>query len=324
MGQELELAVETVDAELVGDVTGRMRTVSIHHHTTFSYLDAIGTPAQHAERAAEYGMSALAITDHGNVSGWVQHEKGCKKAGIKPLFGLEAYTATGEQEPRKFHQTILAMDQEGLVNLNQIVTKSWENFYKWPTVTGAMLASHHRGLIVTSGCADSLLSCSLLGGKSIPESEASWERAIDLAGRMKSLLGDRYYLECQVFPELGRALELNAAWEQLGRELDIPLVATFDVHTLVEGQHEVRATIHAAGRGNNTIAQQMSGWEYQVPDYVPRSDAEVFERLCRAGLSPEAAREALDNTAVIADRCDVTLPKAPRFRYPATAEEMKW
>lgn len=301
-----------------------MKFVSLHHHTTFSYLDAIGTPLEHAQQAADYGMTALAITDHGNNSGWVQHEKGCKKAGIKALFGLEAYTATGEQEPRKFHQTMLAMDVDGLRNLNRIVTLSWENFYKWPTVTGKMLARHHEGLIITSGCADSLLSCSLLGGKSIDPKDASWERALDLAGRMKDLLGDRYYLECQIFPELPRALELNAAWEEMGKQLGIPLVATCDVHTLREGQHEVRATIHAAGRGANTIAQQMSGWEYEVPDYVPRADAEVYERLCRAGLSASAAAEACRNTSTIAERCNVVLPKAPAFEYPATREEMKW
>jgi DNA polymerase-3 subunit alpha len=301
-----------------------LKTVSLHHHTTFSYLDAIGTPEEHASIAASYGMTALAITDHGNVSGHVQHEKACKKAGIKPLFGLEAYTATGEQEPRKFHQTILAMDREGLANLYRLTTESWKNFYKWATVTGSMVAKYHEGLIFTSGCADSLLSCSLLGGKSIPEAEASWERALDVAGRMKALLGDRYYLECQVFPELGRTRELNPAFEEISRQLDIPLVATFDVHTLVEGQSKIRATIHAAGRGANTIAQQMSGWEYDVPDYVPRSDVEVFERLRQTGLSLEATKEALRNTGRIAERCNVTLPRAPRFQYPATAEEMKW
>jgi DNA polymerase-3 subunit alpha len=301
-----------------------MKFVSIHHHNTFSFQDAIGTPEEHAEVAASYGMTALAITDHGNVSGHVQHEKACLKKGIKPLFGLEAYTATGEQEPRKFHQTILAMNQEGLANLYRLVTRSWENFYKWPTVTGRMLAENQEGLIVTSGCADSLLSCSLLGGKSIPVSDASWERALDVAGRFKDLLGDRYYLETQIFPELPRALELNSAWESMSSVLGIPLVATCDVHTLRPGMHEVRATIHAAGRGGNTIAQQMEGWEYEVPDYIPRSDAEVYERLCRAGLSAPAAAAACRNTVAIAERCNVTLPKAPRFRYPATREEMKW
>jgi DNA polymerase III subunit alpha len=303
-------------------VPGQVKFVSIHHHNTFSYLDALGTPAEHAEIAAEYGMTALAITDHGNVSGHVQHEKACNRNGIKPLFGVEAYTATGTQEARKFHQTILAMNQIGLSNLYGMVTQSWKDFYKWPTVTGQNLAKHQEGLIVTSGCADSLLSCSLLGGKSIPEADASWQRALDVAGKFKDLLGDRYYLECQIFPELPRALELNSAWEQLGTQLGIPLVATCDVHTPRPGMHEVRATIHAAGRGANTIAQQMEGWEYEVPDYIPRSDAEVYERLCRAGLSPLAAAEACRNTAAIAARCEVVLPKADRFRYPATREEM--
>lgn len=301
-----------------------MKFVSLHHHNTFSFQDAIGTPAEHAEIAASYGMTALAITDHGNVSGHVQHEKACLKYGIKPIFGLEAYTALGPKESRKFHQTILAMDQTGLANLYAMVSESWKEYHRWPTVYGTNLVKNHEGLIVTSGCADSLLSCSLLGGKSIQAADASWERALDLAGRMKALLGDRYYLECQVFPELPRALELNAAWERLGKALGIPLVATCDVHTLREGQHEIRATIHAAGRGGNTIAKQMEGWEYEVPDYIPRSDSEVFERLCRAGLTSGAAVEACRNTALIANRCNVKLPKAKPFRYFATEEEMKW
>jgi DNA polymerase-3 subunit alpha len=138
------------------------------------------------------------------------------------------------------------------------------------------------------------------------------------------MLGDRYYLECQIFPELPRSHQINKAWERLGGELGIPLVGTADVHTLRPGQHEVRATLHAAGRGANTIAQQMSGWEYEVPDYVPQSDLTVYERLLQTGLSKRATQEALRNTAEIAGRCDVTLPKAQQFRYPATKEEMKW
>jgi DNA polymerase III subunit alpha len=301
-----------------------VKYVSLHRHTTFSFLDALGTPEEYAGIAAGYEMQALAITDHGNISGHVQHEKACLKYGLKPLFGLEAYTALGEKESLKFHQTILAMNQDGLSNLYRMVTESWENYHRWPTVLGANLARNHQGLIVTSGCADSLLSCSLLGGKSIAEEDASWERALDVASRFKDLLGDRYYLECQIFPELPRALELNAAWEKLGALLDIPLVATDDSHMPLPGQGELRATIHAAGRGANSIREQMDSWGYDVPSHLPISDAEVFERLCRAGLSVGAAQEALRNTGRIAERCNVTLPKAPEFRYPATCEEMKW
>jgi Zierdtviridae DNA polymerase len=302
-----------------------MKFVSLHAHNTFSYADGHGTPAQHAEVTAEYGGRALAITDHGNTSGHVQHELACNKLGIKPLYGLEAYTAPDKSSQRKFHLTILAMNQEGLANLYRLVTASWENYYRWPTVDGPMLAKYQSGLIVLSGCSDSLLSCSLLGGKSIPEAEASWDRAVQQARKFKELLGDRYYLECQIFPELPRALLINSAWERLGSELDIPLVATADVHTLRPGQGEIRALLHAQGRGNNTIAQQMSDWEYAVFDHVPRSDKEVYERLLRAGLSKPATQRALQNTAEIAGRCEhVILPKAGRFRYPATAEELKW
>lgn len=302
-----------------------MKGVSLHHHSTFSYMDGFGTPAEHVELAAEYGMNAIALTEHGNVSSHVGLEKAAIKAGIKPIFGLEAYTAFDSKSDRKCHLTLLAMDQIGYANLMELTSRSWaEGFHRWPTVLGPMLAEHHEGLIVLSGCSDSLLSCSLLGGKMIPEEEASTARAYGMAERFKELLGDRYYLECQIFPELERSCELNATWELMSGDLDIPLVATFDVHTLRPGDHELRALLHAAGRGNNTIAQQLSSWEYEVPDYIPRSDREMWERATESGLSDRAAREALQATAVIADRCNVTLPKAERFRWDGTEEDLKW
>lgn len=301
-----------------------VKFVSLHHHTTFSYQDGFGTPAQHAAQAAQYEMTALAVTEHGNSSSHPQHEKACEAAGIKPIFGLEAYTALDPKSDRKFHLTILAMNQVGYENLNRLITESWESFHRWPTVMGTNLARHQEGLIVLSGCSDSLLACSLLGGKAIEEADASWERARDTAARFRMLLGDRYYLECQIFPELPRAHQINQAWEKLGAELKIPLVGTADVHTLVPGQHEIRALLHAAGRGRNTIAQQMSGWEYEVPDYIPLSDVSVYERLLKTGMSKKATQQALANTAEIASRCNVVLPKAEQFRYPATEEEMKW
>lgn len=302
-----------------------MKYVSLHHHSTYSYMDGFGTPAQHVERAAELGMSHLALTDHGNVSGHVGLEKTAVKSGVIPIFGLEAYTELEPRSSRKFHLTLLAMNQDGYANLNRIVTESWQEFFRWPTVSGETLARHHEGIIVLSGCSDSLLACSLLGGKGIAPEEASADRAIKLAKRMKALLGDRFYLECQLFPELERTKTINHVYELMGGKLGIPLVATSDVHTLREGDHEIRATLHAAGRGNNTIAQQMSSWEYEVPDYVPLSDRWVYERAIGTGLSPRAAKEACRNTYEIAQRCSgVTLPKAPRFRYPTEGAVARW
>lgn len=301
-----------------------MKYVELHHHTTFSYQDGHGRPAQHAALCAEYGQAAMAATEHGNVSSFVELEKACLKLGIKPIFGLEAYTTVDPKSIRKCHLTILAQDQTGYANLMRLVQRSWEEFHQYPTVTGSALAEFQDGLIVLSGCSDSILACSLFGGKMIPKEEASYKRAKRVASAMKELLGDRFYLECQLFPELDRSRAINETYERMGKKLGIPLVATGDVHTLRKGDHEIRATLHAAGRGTNTIAQQMSSWEYSVPDYVPTSDKAVFERALRSGLSRKAAQAACTTTAEIADRCNVTLPKAERFRFPGTEEDLTW
>lgn len=287
-------------------------------------MDGHGTPAEHAALCADYGQSACAVTEHGNVSSYVPLEKACKKIGIKPIFGLEAYTTIDAASKRKCHLTMLASNQTGYANLMRIVAQSWEDFHWYPTVYGQTLADHSEGIIVLSGCSDSLLACSLFGGKMIDPKDASLKRAEHLASAMKELLGDRFYLECQMFPELDRSRAINEAYEAMGKRLKIPIVATGDVHTLRKGDHMIRALIHAAGRGNNTIAQQMSSWEYEVPDYVPPSDKFVLKRAKRAGLSKKGAERAVEETALIASRCDVVLPKAERFRYNATEEDLTW
>jgi DNA polymerase-3 subunit alpha len=297
-----------------------MKYVSLHHHTTFSYMDGFGTPLAHFERAAELEMPAIAVTEHGNVTSHVQAEKASLKTGVKVIYGLEAYTALGDKERRKFHLTILAMNETGYQNLMKITSRSYaEGFYQWPTVSGRMLAEHNEGLIVLSGCSDSLLACSLLGGKSIEPEDASWERAVGVARRFKALLGDRYYLECQMFPELDRTRQLNEAWERLGALLHIPLVATADVHYPQPDDNEMQVILHAAGRGAGSVAAQEASWEYGIRLTHPLSDRLAYERMCASGLSVRGAVQALRATAEIASRCDVRLPKAERLRFPLPA-----
>jgi DNA polymerase-3 subunit alpha len=293
-----------------------VKYVSLHHHTTFSFMDGYGTPASHVERAAELDMNAIAVTEHGNVSSHPQFEKAAVKAGVQPIFGLEAYTALDPKSQRKFHLTLLAMNELGYSNLMQIVTKSWQDFYYWPTVSGSMLAEHHEGLIVLSGCADSLLACSLLGGKTIATEDASFARASRQAEKFKRLFGDRFYLECQMFPELERTRSINAAYQVLGRQLDIPLVATADVHYPRPDDNEMQVILHAAGRGAGSVAAQEAGWEYDIRLTHPVSDKVALQRMRGTGLDKRAASQALAATAEIAERCSVILPKAARLRYP--------
>lgn len=303
----------------------------MHSHSTFSYGDGFGLPREHVARVAELGGNALALTEHGNVSSHAQLEQAANKAGIKPLFGCELYTAA-DRNRRKWHLTVIAENETGYQNLMRLVSRSYaEGFYFWPTVSGDMLAEHSEGLIVTSGCADSLLACDLLGGKGreLHEDRPDMDGALRTVRRFKRLFGDRYYLEVQAFPELARTRTLNAAYAALSDKSGVPLVATADVHYPYPDDNELQKVLHAALRaGTGTVEAAEASWEYNIRLTYPTSDAVLVERLTGTGLSQRCAEEALRNTELIADRATVTLPKAEMLRYPTpvgqTNQELIW
>lgn len=299
-----------------------MRYVSLHHHSTFSFLDGYQLPETHVRRAAELNMSAIALTEHGNISSHVQLEKAAREHGVKPIFGCELYTGPVESErrrQRKNHLTILAEDQEGYRNVLRLVSKGWsEGFYYEPTVSGAMLAEHSEGLVVLSGCQGSLLATSLVGGKNVSPEDASYDRARGVADRFKKSLGPSFYLEVQAFPELPAACEINQAYERLSKELGIPLVATGDVHYTRPEEAEIQQILHNVRGGNRqTLEEQARAWGYDVPLSPPTTDKSMFQRLRATGLSKRAAEQAILNAEEIAQRCTVELPKLERLRYPS-------
>jgi DNA polymerase-3 subunit alpha len=300
----------------------------LHHHTTFSYGDGFGLPIEHVEYAAELGMTAIAFTEHGNCSSGVQQEKACEKYGIKPIYGCEIYIAPPE-ELRKCHQIVLAMNQKGLENLNRLVSQSWRDFYKWPTVYLKHLERYNEGLIILSGCADSQLSCTLLGGKYYGDKRLYYTREDYAAARRlalwyKAVFGDRYFIETQCFPGLARTRIINPALERLSGDTGISLVATCDCHYLRPADSEIQKVLHASHRGSS-VSQVEASWEYDVHLSVPTSDDEVFDRLVRTGLEEYSAVEALLNTERIAARCNVVLPKVEPLRYPISeADYVAW
>lgn len=298
-----------------------MKFVSLHSHSTFSFMDGFGTPKEHVERVAELSMEALALTEHGNVSSHVQLEKHALKAGIKPIFGCELYTAPSDMREtknmRKWHLTAVAADQIGYHNLMRLVSRSWEEgFYRWPTVLGNMLVDHHEGIIFTSGCADSKIACDLLGGKGRERGDIADARKS--IARFRDLLGDRFYLEVQAFPELERSKAINCAYEELAKEFGVPLVATADVHYPYPEDNEMQKILHAAGRNTGTVAAAEASWEYDIRLTYPTSDRAIYQRLRATGLSKSAAEQAILNSAEIAGRCNVTLEKAERLHYPVS------
>lgn len=313
----------------------KMKYASIHGHSTFSFQDGFGTVEEHVERVASLGMTALALTEHGNVSSHVQLERAAEKHGIKPLYGVEAYFAPSKQQS-KFHQTILAMDEKGYQNLNRLVTDSWlpENHYYKPTVSPEALEKYNEGLIVTSGCASSILSCTLLGGKSLGDerleyTDEDFQACLDIIEWYTDIFGDRYYLEVQGIRGLPRTAALNVAFEKMSKITGVPLVATSDVHYPFPDDNEMQVLLHSAGRGK-TAEQSVAGWDYDIKLTYPESDWEIYDTMRETGLSKKAAKKACRNTAKIVDRCTVKLPKNEPIKFPAsdygydTVEELVW
>lgn len=296
-----------------------MKFVSLHHHTTFSYQDGYGNPETHVKRAAEMGMTALAVTEHGNVSSHVRLEQAAIEHGVKPIFGCELYCGeVGEGATRrKNHLTVLAENQEGYRNLLRVVSKGWaEGFYYEPTVSGAMLNEHKSGLVVLSGCTGSLLATSIVGGKNVDPADASIHLGRQVARRFKAALGDAYYLEVQAFPELESTRNINRALAQLGAELKIPLVASLDAHYTQPDESEMQQILHNSRPGKKkTLEEQARAWSYDVK-LCHKTDKEIYNLLIHTGLTPAQAKQAIFNSAEIAQRCTVTLPKIDVLRYP--------
>ena len=310
------------------------RAVSLHQHTTFSFLDGHGTPTQHAQRAAELGYTALAVTEHGNVSSHFQFEKACNKIGIKPIFGIEAYTSPRELMERqtKYHLTILAQNQTGYRNLNLAVTRSFQQ-HKWhPTMTGDDLVEFGEGLIIISGCSGSYMACNLIGGKGIdaPETTAQKWAAYEKVGRIAETFArqfpGRFYLEVQAFPELPGTHLINRAYARLSRELGIPMAMTLDVHYVRPEDNEMQVILHACGpqgRGQATADEMTRRWNYDVLLTLPPTDKIMAKKLIDTGIPREQAWEAVMITESIALECDVKLQKADRLRYPIGEEDWK-
>ena len=304
-----------------------MKFVSLHHHTTFSAGDGHGSPRKHVQRAEELGMTAIGGTEHGNVSSHAQYEKACKEYGLKFIPGIEAYGSPAVREKkyqRKTHQTILAVSIDGYENLNRMVTQSYRDFYQYPTVSWENLREHNRGLVATSGCASSLTSCKLLGGKFFgPErdeyTDEQFESVLRVVRQYKKIFGDRYFLEVQRFPGLKRIRTINQALEKIAALEGIPLLATADVHYCYEHEAPIQQALHAADRGSN-VAAIGETWEYDIPLTHPTSDQEILDDLVSSGMSEDAAISAIDNTGAIADMCNFSLPKSRPLIFPLPPE----
>ena len=199
----------------------------LHVHTEYSLLDGMSRIPLLVQRARELGMDSLAITDHGVMYGAIQFYLAAREAGIKPIIGCEIYIAPGSRFSRDasnkshYHLVLLAKDETGYRNLIQLTTKAHlEGFYYRPKVDRELLEQHSKGLIALSACPSGEVPGLVRDGRT--------EEAKQAARWYRQVFGD-FYLEIQRHPitELER---INQGLIALGTELDIPLVATSDVH----------------------------------------------------------------------------------------------
>lgn len=293
--------------------------VHLHNHTHHSLLDGLTKIPDLVNRVKELGMEAVAITDHGTMSGAIELYKAATEAGIKPIIGLEAYVATRSRHDRdpakdkaRFHLTILAMNNQGYQNLMKLSTlANLEGMYYKPRIDHELIEKYNEGLIVLSGCAGGELGECL--------KVDNYQGAKDIASWYKSIFGDRYYLEMQDH-SWDVQVKINNYLSKLSKDLDIPLVVSNDGHYLLpcdQDAHEILLCVGTGAYLSDEKRMSLKEFELNVTD-----PAEIFERWGKEHS------EAILNTKKVADRCDVKLELGgiliPTFPTPADENEKSY
>ena len=282
----------------------------LHVHTEYSLLDGLSRIDNLVSRAKELGMDSLAVTDHGGLYGAIDFYKSARAAGVKPIIGCEMYVAPGSRHSRDpsdktpYHMTVLAKDLTGYRNLVKLVTISHlEGFYYKPRIDREVLEKYHEGLIVLSGCPSGEVPSMLAQGRMDDAKEA--------AGWYKSLLGDDYYLELMEHGGVPELPDINRGLLELHAELELPVVATNDLHYVNQEDSELHDILLCIQ--TNTNVNDEKRMKMDEDSYYLKSPEEM------AALYPDLP-EAITNTQLIAEKCNLELDldrlHLPQFPVP--------
>ena len=321
--------------------------VSLHTHSTHSIGDGISTPDDLAKRAAELGMPAMALTDHGRMSGLVSFEKACHEYNVKPIMGMEAYCCgigrsrterknytmdtrdlAGKPGHEKscYHLILLAKDETGYDNLCRLTTESYATgFYYKPRIDYELLHEHRDGLIVCSAC--------VLGELSMAVQDDDIDKARRVIDWFRGEFGDDYFVEVQ---NHGLPMELNAmrTLRELADDSDVRTIVTNDSHYTLKGDAKLQKTVMLINRhkswadadvrgsffddasvdGQRAIEDEHGGegdsdpiFETSSELYVKSYD-EMVEALRPNGGEDGRVERELANTLEIAERCEYEIP----------------
>ena len=273
--------------------------VHLHLHTQYSLLDGANQISPLIRQVKEFGMPAVAITDHGNMFGAVEFYQKAQAGGVKPIIGCEAYLAPGSRLAREghlahndyYHLILLAASRTGYQNLIKLVSKAYlEGFYYKPRMDKELLQQHHEGLIALSGCLSGEVPY-LIGQKDM-------EGAIQTAGEYREIFGkDHYYLEIQA-NGLEHQRIANRGLVEIHKKLGIPLVGTNDCHYLKKEDarpHDVMLCLQTGKTINDP-----NRLRFDTDQLYVKSTEEMVAEFAEL---PEAVR----NTCRVADQCDLNL-----------------
>ncbi len=284
--------------------------VHLHLHTEFSLLDGACRIDELLDEAVKLKMPSLAVTEHGNLFSSVVFHDHARERGLKPILGCEVYVASGSRFDKSGSQTetnhlvLLAETNEGYKNLIKLVSAGYtEGFYYKPRIDRELLAQHAKGLIGLSSCLKGEVASALRVEQARP--------ALEAAARLRDILGqNNFFLEMQ-YQGIEEQKIVNRGILPLAANLGLPLVATNDVHYLRQGDHQPHDVLLCIGTGKSVNDAQRLRY---TGDQFFLKTADQMAMVFKDHL------DALRNTMLIAERCDVTIPSGqnhlPSFGVP--------
>jgi len=279
-----------------------MTYTHLHVHTEFSVLDGASKIPKLLDKAKETGMTALAITDHGNMFGVKLFHDLAKKAKIKAIIGCEMYVAKGSREEKKdkydkgYHLILLAKNKTGYRNLVKMISLAWsEGFYYNPRIDWELIEKYHEGLIASSACIGGEIPKAILNGNDVLVDE--------LMLRFKKLFGEDFYLEMQrhkpkdpkIDDDVFRKQEIvNKRLIELSKQYDVKLIATNDVHFTAEEDADAHDRLLCINTGSFVDDENRLRYTRQEYLKTPEEMLEIFSDV----------PEAISNTQEIADKIE--------------------
>ena len=297
--------------------------VHLHNHSQFSLLDGLTKLPDLIDHVKKAGMTSVAVTDHGTLSGSIEFYKEALQHDIKPVIGIETYVATRKltdkdpvKDKQRFHLILLAMNNVGYQNIMRLSTvANLEGYYYFPRIDREILQKYNEGIIVLSACMGSEIGDAL--------KQDQYQRARDTASWYKEIFGDRYYLEVQDHGHPDNPLHsaeqehVNESIIKLAKELDIQMVVTSDAHYLRHEDQEAHEVLLCVGTGSYLDEEKrMSLKDFPLHVTDPQ---EIISRWS------DTIPEAILNTKLIADRCNVDIKLGgiliPQFPLPKGTSE---